>query len=357
MRIELSVIEKIEQYLMGTLSPQDKSAFEQQIQQHAALKDQVDFQQQLLRGIQSLTLKKSASVAYATYKFRRLLIALSFAAVLISALLLSLYFIPKISDSGLNVNEPMQITASSETIAINDTTRYVAETKTTGENESDSTTAVHSTQKKTAVPADTGVEPVVINQGAEQIESRNIVEKNEFIQTPDPVVALKSDDDILYEWVITQNTSKAELKIQAADGGFKVREIRYKGDLLVHIAFTVSNASGEVYYGSPELGDNGKVCIRFMNPGISAGWCGDDMNYKYDVDSTSDQGLLQGAVNSWAIEAKNRLSENRNQSELSVEAKPDKPKRKRFFISRLKNFIQARNEPTPKNGGVNRAAG
>ncbi|MBI3136103.1 MAG: hypothetical protein HYZ14_15610 [Bacteroidetes bacterium] len=335
MRIELSVIEKIEQYLMGTLSPQDKSAFEQQIQQHAALKDQVDFQQQLLRGIQSLALKKSASVAYATYKFRRLLIALSFAAVLISALLLSLYFIPKKSDSGLNVNEPLQTAGSSETIAINDTSGYVAEISLTGENESGSTTVIHSTQKKTVVPADTGVEPVVTNQGTEQIESRNTVDERALIQTPDPVAAVESDD-VLCEWVITQNTSKAELKkigeeIQAADGGFKVREIRYKGDLLVHIAFTVSNASGEVYYGSPELGESGKVCIRFMNPGISAGWCGDDMNYRHDVDSTSDQGMLQGSVNSWAIEAKNRLSENRNQSELSVEAKPDKPKRKRFF--------------------------
>ncbi|MBK6527720.1 MAG: hypothetical protein IPG07_20520 [Crocinitomicaceae bacterium] len=57
MRIELSVIEKIEQYLMGTLSENERADFESQLNQNSQLKTQVDVQSQIMEGVQRLALK------------------------------------------------------------------------------------------------------------------------------------------------------------------------------------------------------------------------------------------------------------------------------------------------------------
>ena len=44
MRIELEIIQKIEQYLMGQLSPNDKANFEAEMNQNAELKQNVELQ-------------------------------------------------------------------------------------------------------------------------------------------------------------------------------------------------------------------------------------------------------------------------------------------------------------------------
>lgn len=73
MRIELSVIEKIEQYLMGTLSNQEKADFESKLKQDSNLKTQVDVQSQIMEGIQHLALKNATQNAYKSYKLKSLL--------------------------------------------------------------------------------------------------------------------------------------------------------------------------------------------------------------------------------------------------------------------------------------------
>lgn len=94
MRAELSVIEKIECYLMGTLSEKDKLDFQNQVNQNTQLQKQVEFQSQIIDGVQRLGLKSSTQRAYQTYKIKSLLtkalvVAVIAAAVIITTFLLS----------------------------------------------------------------------------------------------------------------------------------------------------------------------------------------------------------------------------------------------------------------------------
>lgn len=73
MRIELSVIEKIEQYLMGTLSENERADFESQLNQNSQLKTQVDVQSQIMEGVQRLALKNATQKAYKNYKLKSFL--------------------------------------------------------------------------------------------------------------------------------------------------------------------------------------------------------------------------------------------------------------------------------------------
>lgn len=73
MRIELSVIEKIEQYLMGTLSENERADFESQLNQNSQLKTQVDVQSQIMEGVQRLALKNATQKAYRSYKLKSFL--------------------------------------------------------------------------------------------------------------------------------------------------------------------------------------------------------------------------------------------------------------------------------------------
>jgi cytochrome c551/c552 len=73
MRIELSVIEKIEQYLMGTLSENERADFESQLNQNSQLKTQVDVQSQIMEGVQRLALKNATQKAYKSYKLKSFL--------------------------------------------------------------------------------------------------------------------------------------------------------------------------------------------------------------------------------------------------------------------------------------------
>ncbi len=73
MRIELSVIEKIEQYLMGTLSENGRADFESQLNQNSQLKTQAEVQSQIMEGVQRLALKNATQNAYKSYKLKSFL--------------------------------------------------------------------------------------------------------------------------------------------------------------------------------------------------------------------------------------------------------------------------------------------
>ena len=71
MRIELELMETIENYLKGNLSEADKIAFEQKINSNPELKKEVELQKQVLKGIERTGLKQSAKQGLKKYKFNR----------------------------------------------------------------------------------------------------------------------------------------------------------------------------------------------------------------------------------------------------------------------------------------------
>jgi hypothetical protein len=69
MRPQLELIEKIEQYLEGKLSPSDKAAFEVQIASDPALQQEVKLQQDIMHGVERAALRNK--VQSARMKYRR----------------------------------------------------------------------------------------------------------------------------------------------------------------------------------------------------------------------------------------------------------------------------------------------
>ncbi|WP_051568543.1 energy transducer TonB [Crocinitomix catalasitica] len=73
MRQELKIIEEIEAYMMDALNPEQKSLFEDKLTNNSELKDQYDFQKDLVEGIQRLGLKNDAIRARKKYVFQKVL--------------------------------------------------------------------------------------------------------------------------------------------------------------------------------------------------------------------------------------------------------------------------------------------
>jgi hypothetical protein len=69
MRPELEIIEKIELYLRGELNAVDKASFERQMATDPALREQVNLQQDILRGIERTELKQRIAKAGKSFKF------------------------------------------------------------------------------------------------------------------------------------------------------------------------------------------------------------------------------------------------------------------------------------------------
>lgn len=67
MRPELEVIERIEQYLRGELSPADKATFETQLAADPALREQMSLQQDVMRGVERAELKQKIATAKGHY--------------------------------------------------------------------------------------------------------------------------------------------------------------------------------------------------------------------------------------------------------------------------------------------------
>jgi hypothetical protein len=299
MRIELSVIEKIEQYLMGSLSAQDKTDFEHQMQQSSDLKSQVDFQDQLMRGIQTLALKKSTQQAFTTYKLRRLFIALGFGLALATTLVLSIYFSrlyepgsgqqnhPEIEESSVAVEEPQKEVWTDTKTLLHES--IPQETIVVPVNEK-ITKEKQSSEEKHVVNEDTvaGELDATEDVSAEVVSDQTPTEKNPVSFSRERPASV---------WVITRETSKTALKIMAkeireAGGSIEVKNMRYNGKYLVHISFVVMNKNGEVSYDSGDLlaEKSAKICIRLGEKTISAGNCseGEELNEFKRSESSND---------------------------------------------------------------------
>ncbi|MBI1288774.1 MAG: hypothetical protein GC178_14495 [Flavobacteriales bacterium] len=68
MRNELNNIERIEKYLMGDMSATEKTAFENEMNSNAELKEQVELQRDLMEGITRKSLVQDAQKAHKKYK-------------------------------------------------------------------------------------------------------------------------------------------------------------------------------------------------------------------------------------------------------------------------------------------------
>lgn len=73
MRKELQLIEQIENYLLNKMENGDKMAFESQLNNNRSLQEQVEFQQNLMEGIQRLGLKNKAAKARKRYRFQKVI--------------------------------------------------------------------------------------------------------------------------------------------------------------------------------------------------------------------------------------------------------------------------------------------
>lgn len=76
MRQELLLIEKIEQYLEGKLSPQETTLFEKQIMESPELQTEIELQRQITGGIERSLTKKKVAAAFINYKKAALLFKL-----------------------------------------------------------------------------------------------------------------------------------------------------------------------------------------------------------------------------------------------------------------------------------------
>ncbi len=102
MRKELELIEQIENYLMNKLSGTDKTAFEAKISADSGLKSEVEFQQNLVEGIQRLGLKKDAVNARKKYRTQRFLKTAGIIIAVISLLAGAFYYYAAHTEGGFN---------------------------------------------------------------------------------------------------------------------------------------------------------------------------------------------------------------------------------------------------------------
>ncbi|NOQ70588.1 MAG: hypothetical protein GQ574_01220 [Crocinitomix sp.] len=109
MRKELEIIEQIENFLMNKLSGSEKTAFEAKIAADAGLKSEVDFQQDLVEGIQRMGLKSDTIKARKKYRTQRFLKATGITFVIIAAIAAAAFYYTKNTEgawSFLSSNEP-----------------------------------------------------------------------------------------------------------------------------------------------------------------------------------------------------------------------------------------------------------
>jgi hypothetical protein len=93
MRNELELIEKIEQYLQGKLTEADKLAFEKEIQNDLVLKQKVEAQQEILKGVERVGLKKNAQNAYSKFKLTKNFLRWGLGGLCAVIIATSVYFI------------------------------------------------------------------------------------------------------------------------------------------------------------------------------------------------------------------------------------------------------------------------
>src|SRR5258708_1471236 len=92
MRKELEIIEKIEAWLEGRLSPEETAQFETRMANDPALQAEVELQRQLMTGIDRASLKEQVRTAKKRYTLHRQFIRWGLGALAVAALVLALLY-------------------------------------------------------------------------------------------------------------------------------------------------------------------------------------------------------------------------------------------------------------------------
>lgn len=101
MRNELENIELIENYLMGHLSNDAQSIFESKLASDSKLKKEVDFQRDLMEGMERLGLKSDTQTAYLKFKLQKLLYRLGIVIGVVGIIAASYFWIQQNQESEL----------------------------------------------------------------------------------------------------------------------------------------------------------------------------------------------------------------------------------------------------------------
>ena len=127
MRIELEIIQKIEQYLMGQLSPNDKANFEAEMNQNAELKQNVELQNNIMQGIQRMVLKSSTQNAYRSYKLQSFLTKLIVIAVIATGVT---FGVMKLLENKTTTEEPIEYQEAQQHINFSESDSLSADANT-----------------------------------------------------------------------------------------------------------------------------------------------------------------------------------------------------------------------------------
>ena len=92
MRKELEIIEKIEAYLEGSLSPDETRQFETQLANDPGLQKEVELQRQLMMGIDRAQLKQEVRTAKKNYFLRRNILRWGLGGLIILLLAIALIY-------------------------------------------------------------------------------------------------------------------------------------------------------------------------------------------------------------------------------------------------------------------------
>ncbi len=271
MRTELSLIEKIEAYLSGSLQGAELVGFEEGLRVDATLRNQVESQSDVVDAVQLNGLRISTRKAWEIYR-RKIWITRVILLVVIAGLGIAAYSLVDQAGNSQNNFPPM----------FPNTTELNAEQETGEESVIDTCAAGE-------IDHDGEGEITVVSQQSERIE---VVEFEEdqlnssgaqngypitFSLDPPDSVRTTNTEEPQFEWIITTKTTKEELhrigeEIKQAQGSFDVKDVRFAGKFLRRIEFKVMNSAGSVSYsGGPEDAD--QICIRFGKSSISAGSC------------------------------------------------------------------------------------
>jgi len=120
MRKELIEIEKIEQYLLNTMSKTERSEFENQINSNPDLRAKVEAQQTIMEAVWRMALKQSTKNAHKSFKLKALLTKLiAFIAIIAAAGFITLQVL-----NTKNVENPSVINENPSFLPKNDSVSY-----------------------------------------------------------------------------------------------------------------------------------------------------------------------------------------------------------------------------------------
>jgi hypothetical protein len=119
MRRELIEIEKIEQYLLNTMSKAERTEFENQINSNGELKAKVEAQQIIMDGVGRMALKQSAKNAHKNFKLKALLTKLiALIAIIATAGFITLQVLNvKNSEKSLEISENSSFLPENDSIS------------------------------------------------------------------------------------------------------------------------------------------------------------------------------------------------------------------------------------------------